>query len=97
MRLKGHFPIIKDTNNSPIPSQHSYLNFFLSRNLFILGFSLFLGLTVPIWVRANSSSINTGVEELDQIFIVLLETSIFVGGVVAAFFDNTLPGKFHFR
>lgn len=56
-----------------------------------------MGLTVPIWVRGNPNAIDTGVKELDQIFIVLLETSIFVGGVIAAFFDNTLPGKCNTR
>ena len=31
-----------------------------SRNLFIVGLSLFTGLTVPQWISANQSSIQTG-------------------------------------
>lgn len=32
---------------------------------------------------------------MDQIFTVLLSTSMFVGGVVGFFLDNTLPGRFY--
>lgn len=52
-----------------------------------------MGLVVPVWVRANEDQINTTVPELDQIIIVLLETPIFIGGALAAFFDNTLSGE----
>lgn len=64
------------------------------RNLFIIGHSLFMGIMVPIWVRKNEHLIDTGVDELDRIIIVLLETSIFIGGALAAFFDNTIPGQY---
>ena len=30
------------------------------RNLFILGFSLFVGLSIPQWLSANRDAINTG-------------------------------------
>jgi len=31
-----------------------------SRNLFVLGFSLMLGMAVPYWIRANDKAIQTG-------------------------------------
>lgn len=63
-----------------------------SRNLFVLGASLFLGLCVPDWVRRHPAAISTGSEEVDQVFRVLLSTSMFVGGFVGIFLDNTVPG-----
>ncbi|KAL3201425.1 hypothetical protein MRX96_012472 [Rhipicephalus microplus] len=63
-----------------------------SRNLFVLGASLFLGLCVPDWVRRHPAAIATGSAEVDQVFRVLLSTSMFVGGFVGIFLDNTVPG-----
>ncbi|XP_064455241.1 solute carrier family 23 member 2-like isoform X2 [Ornithodoros turicata] len=63
-----------------------------SRNLFVLGSSLFLGLCVPKWVQAHPGVIATGSPELDQVINVLLSTSMFVGGFVGIFLDNTIPG-----
>ena len=48
---------------------------FSPRNLFILGFSLFMGLVVPTWVKENENLINTGSDIVDQVFIVMLDTS----------------------
>ncbi|XP_066445353.1 solute carrier family 23 member 1 [Eleutherodactylus coqui] len=63
-----------------------------SRNLFVLGFSLFFGLVLPNFLDSNPNYIKTGVPELDQIFTVLLTTEMFVGGCIAFFLDNTIPG-----
>ncbi|CAF97330.1 unnamed protein product, partial [Tetraodon nigroviridis] len=63
-----------------------------SRNLFVLGFSMFFGLTLPAYLDAHPKSINTGVAELDQILTVLLSTEMFVGGFLAFCLDNTIPG-----
>jgi xanthine/uracil permease len=38
--------------------QHVDMN--SSRNLFIIGFSLFTGLALPQWISVNQSTINTG-------------------------------------
>nr|KAG5698791.1 hypothetical protein BaRGS_032210 [Batillaria attramentaria] len=75
-------------------SNLQYVDLSSTRNLFVLGVSLFLGLTVPKWVAqpANAGAISTCCSELDQIFYVLCSTSMFVGGVVAFFLDNTIPG-----
>ncbi|XP_073476858.1 solute carrier family 23 member 1 [Aquarana catesbeiana] len=63
-----------------------------SRNLFVLGFSLFFGLVLPNYLDANPNCIETGLPELDQILTVLLTTEMFVGGCIAFFLDNTIPG-----
>ena len=35
-----------------------------TRNLFVLGFSIFIGLVVPKWVKQNDDAINTGLFDL---------------------------------
>ncbi|XP_033996379.1 LOW QUALITY PROTEIN: solute carrier family 23 member 1 [Trematomus bernacchii] len=64
-----------------------------SRNLFVLGFSMFFGLTLPAYLHTHPSSIHTGVAELDQILTVLLSTEMFVGGFLGFCLDNTIPGS----
>uniref|UniRef100_A0A8P4JWS4 Solute carrier family 23 member 1 n=1 Tax=Dicentrarchus labrax TaxID=13489 RepID=A0A8P4JWS4_DICLA len=61
-----------------------------SRNLFVLGFSMFFGLTLPTYLDTHPNSIST---ELDQILTVLLSTEMFVGGFLAFCLDNTIPGS----
>ncbi|NWW95148.1 S23A1 protein, partial [Rhynochetos jubatus] len=63
-----------------------------SRNLFVLGFAMFFGLTLPNYLDSHPKAINTGVPELDQILTVLLTTEMFVGGTIAFVLDNTIPG-----
>uniref|UniRef100_A0A8C6U4S8 Solute carrier family 23 member 1 n=1 Tax=Neogobius melanostomus TaxID=47308 RepID=A0A8C6U4S8_9GOBI len=47
-----------------------------SRNLFVLGFSMVFGLTLPTYLHEHPQCIRTGVPELDQILTVLLSTEI---------------------
>ncbi|XP_055004460.1 solute carrier family 23 member 1 [Boleophthalmus pectinirostris] len=68
-----------------------------SRNLFVLGFSMFFGLTLPTYLDSHPDCIQTGVQELDQILTVLLSTEMFVGGFVAFCLDNTIPGSLEER
>ncbi|XP_036443568.1 solute carrier family 23 member 1 isoform X1 [Colossoma macropomum] len=63
-----------------------------SRNLFVLGFSMFSGLMLPNYLETHPGSIQTGMPELDQILTVLLTTEMFVGGFLAFLLDNTIPG-----
>ncbi|XP_034288169.1 solute carrier family 23 member 1 isoform X2 [Pantherophis guttatus] len=63
-----------------------------SRNLFILGFAMFFGLTLPNYLDSHPNAINTGIAEVDQILRVLLTTEMFVGGSIAFILDNTVPG-----
>ncbi|XP_040831461.1 solute carrier family 23 member 1 isoform X1 [Ochotona curzoniae] len=64
-----------------------------SRNLFVLGFPIFFGLTLPNYLDSHPGAINTGVPEVDQILTVLLTTEMFVGGCIAFILDNTVPGS----
>ncbi|ETE68111.1 Solute carrier family 23 member 2 [Ophiophagus hannah] len=62
-----------------------------SRNLFVLGFSIFFGLVLPSYLRQNP--LFTGIDSIDQVLNVLLTTAMFVGGCVAFILDNTIPGS----
>ena len=73
-------------------SNLQFVNLNSPRNIFIIGFSIFIGLVVPKWVTLNSHVIDTGSEAFDQVLYVLLTASMWVGGMVGFFFDITLPG-----
>ncbi|XP_056628713.1 solute carrier family 23 member 2 isoform X1 [Triplophysa dalaica] len=62
-----------------------------SRNLFVLGFSIFFGLVLPSYLKENP--LVTGIVQIDQVLNVLLTTAMFVGGSVAFVLDNTIPGS----
>ena len=73
----------------------SYLQFIdlkSPRNLFILGSSLFFGLSIPSWMIDHKDSIKTGSLAFDQLIHVLLSTGMFVGGLIGVILDNTVPG-----
>ncbi|KAK9516996.1 hypothetical protein VZT92_024894 [Zoarces viviparus] len=78
-------------------SNLQYADMNSSRNVFIFGFSMFSGLVIPNWIFKNPKAIATGVVELDQVLLVLLTTSMFVGGFFGFFLDNTIPGSKHER
>ncbi|XP_044300154.1 solute carrier family 23 member 1 isoform X1 [Varanus komodoensis] len=63
-----------------------------SRNLFVLGFAMFFGLTLPNYIDSHPNAVNTGIAEVNQILKVLLSTEMFVGGSIAFILDNTIPG-----
>ncbi|XP_069175102.1 solute carrier family 23 member 1 isoform X2 [Procambarus clarkii] len=70
-----------------------YVDLNSSRNLFVLGFSIFFGLALPKWMESNPGVVQTGSLILDQILTVLLQTSMFVGGLLGLLLDNTIPGS----
>lgn len=74
-----------------------YVDINSTRNLFVFGFSLFMGLSLPIWLKKNPDVVNTGSQVADQIIMVLGSTGMFVGGAVGFFFDNTIPGTLEER
>ncbi|CAH2036821.1 unnamed protein product, partial [Iphiclides podalirius] len=69
-----------------------YVNLNSSRNLYIVGFSLFFPLVLTRWMSAHGGAISTGVSALDAVLQVLLSTSILVGGIVGCLLDNLIPG-----
>ncbi|KAK8751547.1 hypothetical protein OTU49_009084 [Cherax quadricarinatus] len=76
-----------------------YVDLNSSRNLFVLGFSLFLGIALPVWMQKpeNAAIIQTSVPVVDQVLSVLLKTSMFMGGCLAFILDNTVPGTLEER
>ncbi|GAB6023963.1 hypothetical protein CHUAL_008693 [Chamberlinius hualienensis] len=69
-----------------------YINFNSSRNIFILGFSIWFGLAMPEWVSTHRDFIHTGSVILNEIIYILFATSMFVGGLSAFILDKTIPG-----
>ncbi|XP_023325938.1 solute carrier family 23 member 2 [Eurytemora carolleeae] len=65
-----------------------------TRNLFVLGFSIFFALVLPKWMESEEGkgSIKTGSDAADQIITVLLSTSMFVAMFLGFVLDNTIPG-----
>ncbi|XP_071956017.1 solute carrier family 23 member 2-like [Antedon mediterranea] len=78
-------------------SNLQFVNLNSSRNLFVIGFSLIMGLIIPNWLSQNPTAISTGVTEIDQIITVLLSTNMFVGGFLGFLLDNTIPGTIEER
>lgn len=62
------------------------------RNVFIVGFSFFIGIACPSVLAKNPGLIITGIPRLDQILTILMSTGMFMGGLTAFFLDNTVPG-----
>uniref|UniRef100_A0A3B4XAV5 Si:dkey-106n21.1 n=1 Tax=Seriola lalandi dorsalis TaxID=1841481 RepID=A0A3B4XAV5_SERLL len=73
-------------------SNLQYVDLNSSRNLLILGFSTFSGLVLPSWFHSNPGIIDTGIQELDQVIVVLFTTHMFIGGFFGFILDNTIPG-----
>lgn len=69
-----------------------YVDLRSSRNLYIIGISLFFPLVLCQWMQKHSGAINTGIDELDSTLTVLLSTTILVGGCLGCLLDNLIPG-----
>lgn len=63
-----------------------------SRNIFIISFSIFIGLAVSQWMNSKEVTLDTGIGELDTLLQVLLSTGMFVAGMTAFVLDNTISG-----
>ncbi|XP_071504484.1 solute carrier family 23 member 1-like [Diadema antillarum] len=74
-------------------SNLQFVNLNSSRNLFILGTAFYIGIAGPTYINENRDSINTGSETFDQILVIILGTSMFLGGTVGCILDNTIPGS----
>ncbi|KAL5022497.1 hypothetical protein ScPMuIL_001652 [Solemya velum] len=64
-----------------------------SRNMAIIGTSIFVGLSIPEWLKTTANVINTGSPEADQILTMILVNPVLSGGILACFLDNTIPGS----
>ena len=62
-----------------------------SRNLFIIGFAFFMGLSVPVYFTSNPLAL-TWAPWLADIINTIGSTGMAVGGILAFVLDNTVPG-----
>ncbi|XP_052772555.1 solute carrier family 23 member 2-like isoform X2 [Mya arenaria] len=63
-----------------------------SRNLAIIGTSIFTGLMVPHWIETFPDEIQTGNDKADEVLKIILGNPNMFGGVLACILDNTVPG-----
>jgi xanthine/uracil permease len=86
-------------------SQLQHVNMNQNRNVFVVGFGLFAGLSIPQYINglesgaleAGLSNVPVlgavlGIPEVAQTISIILGTQIAVGGIAAFVLDNTIPG-----
>lgn len=69
-----------------------YVDLRSSRNLYIIGISLFFPLVLCQWIQSHPGAMNTGIAQIDGTLSVLLGTTILVGGILGCVLDNLIPG-----
>ncbi|XP_004638299.1 solute carrier family 23 member 3 isoform X1 [Octodon degus] len=62
------------------------------RNVFIMGFSIFMALLLPRWLREAPVPLNTGWSPLDLLLRSLLAQPIFMAGLLGFVLENTISG-----
>nr|XP_045003761.1 solute carrier family 23 member 3 isoform X1 [Jaculus jaculus] len=62
------------------------------RNVFIVGFSIFMALLLPRWLREAPVLLNTGWSPLDVFLRSLLAEPIFLAGLLGFLLENTISG-----
>ncbi|KAM4870305.1 solute carrier family 23 member 3 [Urocitellus parryii] len=62
------------------------------RNVFIVGFSIFMALLLPRWLREALVPLNTGWSSLDVLLRSLLAEPIFLAGLMGFLLENTISG-----
>lgn len=84
-------------------SQLQHVDMNQNRNVFVVGFGLFAGMSIPLYA-ANVSSFEAGlaavpllggvlgISEVATTIGIILSTEIAVGGLAAFILDNTIPG-----
>ena len=74
-------------------SNLQFVNLNSARNLFIIGFALFMGLSVPEYFSVDANLFTFGPDWLSGILNTLGKTGMAVGAFVALFLDNTIAGS----
>ncbi|KAM5270933.1 solute carrier family 23 member 3 isoform 3-T3 [Hipposideros larvatus] len=62
------------------------------RNVFIVGFSIFMALLLPRWLREAPVLLSTGWSPMDVFLRSLLMEPIFLAGLLGFLLENTIPG-----
>ncbi|MCF6238046.1 MAG: solute carrier family 23 protein [Candidatus Marinimicrobia bacterium] len=74
-------------------SNLQFINLNSARNLFILGFSLFMGLSLPEYSSNTPVDLGLELSWLADILNTIGSTGMAVGAFIAMFLDNTIPGS----
>ncbi len=72
-------------------SNLQYVDLNSARNLFILGFAFFMGLSVPVYIKAHPIVFEP--QWLADVLNTLGGTGMAVGAFLALFLDNVIPGS----
>ncbi|NXG82057.1 S23A3 protein, partial [Stercorarius parasiticus] len=73
-------------------SYFQYADIDSGRNIFIVGFAMFMALLVPRWLGAAPAHLATGWVPLDLLFLSLLMVPVFLTGLLSFFMENTVSG-----
>ena len=73
-------------------SNLQFINLNSARNLFILGFAFFMGLSLPEYFNATPIDLGGSLAWLSDILNTLGKTGMAVGAFIALILDNTIPG-----
>ncbi|RUS85054.1 hypothetical protein EGW08_007191 [Elysia chlorotica] len=68
-----------------------------SRNLVVVGVPFMCGVMIPKCLEMYPGIVDTGVPSVDQVLKVMLDMPMFIGGSLALFLDNTVPGTLESR
>ncbi|XP_005442889.1 solute carrier family 23 member 3 isoform X1 [Falco biarmicus] len=78
-------------------SYFQYVDIDSGRNIFIVGFTMFMALLVPRWFSAAPAHLATGWVPLDLLFLSLLMVPVFLTGFLSFFLENTVSGTLEER
>ncbi|NXD78747.1 S23A3 protein, partial [Halcyon senegalensis] len=73
-------------------SYFQYADIDSGRNIFIVGFAMFMALLVPRWFSVAPAHLATGWVPLDLLFLSLLMVPVFLTGFLSFFLENTVSG-----
>ncbi|XP_048455038.1 solute carrier family 23 member 3 [Rhincodon typus] len=78
-------------------SYFQYTNIDSGRNIFIIGFTMFMALLTPHWFIRNPDYIVTGIKSVDIFLLALFMMPVIQGGILAFLLDNTVTGTLEER
>ncbi|NXQ39340.1 S23A3 protein, partial [Catharus fuscescens] len=73
-------------------SYFQYTDIDSGRNIFIVGFTMFMALLLPRWFSTALAPLATGWVPLDLLFLSLLMVPVFLTGFLSFFLENTVSG-----
>ncbi|XP_067155276.1 solute carrier family 23 member 3 isoform X4 [Apteryx mantelli] len=78
-------------------SYFQYADIDSGRNIFIVGFTMFMALLVPRWLSTAPVHLATGWVPLDLLLLSLLMVPVFLTGFLSFFLENTVSGTLEER